>query len=320
MYRPEDLHGVMAMMPAFATLDAGSLDAESTIATDNLRAAVDRIIGDGIDAIATTGTFGEFHTLLPDELRVLAETTVQAVAGRVPLFIGCTAVHPRQVVRNIEIAVDAGAAGVFIGAPFYVPLDTSNAVRFFAEMADRFPSTAFMLYHNPPLQRTTLTVDAFDEITRHPNIVAMKDSHRDTRAFIELQAALRGRISVFVGMWQYHPYAELGAAGLWSYDCWMGPEPLIALRDAVANADGTKAAAIIRDIHILREGTPGLEWREMAARVAIGMADYCDPGPLRPPFSIVPDPVLRAARQRAERWTALRTKWASPAGGRVHVP
>jgi dihydrodipicolinate synthase/N-acetylneuraminate lyase len=301
----------MAMMPAFATVDAASLSAEATIDADNLRVAVDRIIADGVDAIATTGTFGEFHTLLPEELRLLAEATVQAVRGRIPLFIGCTAVHPRQVARNIRIALEAGADGVFIGAPFYVPLDVANAVRFIGDLADLFPRTAFMLYHNPPLQRVSLTVDAFDEIIRHPNVVAMKDSHRDTRAFIELHARVRDRISIFVGMWQYHPYAELGAAGFWSYDCWMGPAPVVALRNAVAAGDGNRAGEIIRDIHVLREGATSLEWREMAARVAIGEAGYCKPGPLRPPFSIIPEAVREAAVRRAARWAALCEKWGA---------
>lgn len=305
------------MMPAFATADAADLGRESTVDMENLRVGVDRIIRDGIDAIATTGTFGEFHTLLPEEFRTLCEVSVQTVRQRVPLFIGCTALHPRQVIRNIRVAVEAGAEGVFIGVPFYVPLDVANAVRFIADIADTFPKTAFMLYHNPTLQRVTLTVDAFAEIKKHRNVVAMKDSHRDTRAFIELQQKVKGSISVFVGMWQYYPYAELGAAGFWSYDCWMGPAPVIALREAVRTRHSERAASIIRDIHRLREGPPNLEWREMAARVAISHAGYCDPGPLRPPFVVIPDFVREAAVMRARRWTELCQKWGSsghPAG------
>jgi dihydrodipicolinate synthase/N-acetylneuraminate lyase len=310
MYDPTAVRGVLAMMPAFATANAADLQSVSTVDVPNLTRAVDRIIRDGIDAIATTGTFGEFHTLLPEEFRSLCEASIEAVRDRVPLFIGCTAVHTRQTIRNIQVAIDAGAAGVFVGLPYYVPLDVRNAVRFLGELADLFPATSFMIYHNPPLQRVLLPTAAFSQIASHKNIVAMKDSHRDTRAFIELEHILDGRISVFVGMWQYHPYAELGAAGLWSYDCWMGPAPLIALRNAVSRGDRDLAASITRDIHQLREGPPNLEWREMAARVAIPLAGYCDPGPLRPPFLEIPDEVQRAAQRRAERWRKLQEFWA----------
>ena len=48
MLTAEDLHGVMGMMPAFATEDAGDIRARSTIDLDNLRDGVNRMIGDGI--------------------------------------------------------------------------------------------------------------------------------------------------------------------------------------------------------------------------------------------------------------------------------
>ena len=51
-----ELSGVLAMMPAFATPDAVNIRATETIAVDNLKEAVDRIVRDGINNIATTGT------------------------------------------------------------------------------------------------------------------------------------------------------------------------------------------------------------------------------------------------------------------------
>jgi dihydrodipicolinate synthase/N-acetylneuraminate lyase len=53
----------MAMMPAFTTPDGDSPAATDTVNTTALEAAVDRIIRDGVDAIATMGSFGECHTL-----------------------------------------------------------------------------------------------------------------------------------------------------------------------------------------------------------------------------------------------------------------
>src|SRR5688572_26848816 len=101
MLTPQDLHGVMAMMPAFATADAADIHAEHTVDVERLQDGVDRIIRDGVNVIATTGSFGEFHTLLPDEFETLARATVEAVAKRVPLFIGTTGLNSREVVRKM---------------------------------------------------------------------------------------------------------------------------------------------------------------------------------------------------------------------------
>ena len=73
MYTPDDLHGLNAMMPAFAKEGAESLTATDTVDVDRLTTAVDRMIKDGADAISTTGRFGEVSNLLWEEMQTLFE-------------------------------------------------------------------------------------------------------------------------------------------------------------------------------------------------------------------------------------------------------
>ena len=303
MLTPSDIKGVMAMMPAFATADAADITATATIDTANLQRGVERMIGDGVDVLATAGSFGEFHTLLWDEWVTLTRTTVEVVRGRVPLFIGCTALNSRETVRRMEVARDVGAAGVLIGVPFYFPSTLDNAVRFLGDVADLFPTLAIMIYHNPVLHRVTIPAGAFRALLEHRNIVAMKDSHRDTRQFLRLMSITRDRLSVFVNASQLYPFAELGASGCWNYEMWMGPWPVLRLRDAVASGDIATAVRIIGEIS--QEAAPDPSWRETQSKIAIRYAGYCDPGPLRPPFVVIPNEVDEAARARAAKWVAL---------------
>ncbi|HEY7062656.1 MAG TPA: dihydrodipicolinate synthase family protein [Chloroflexota bacterium] len=309
MLTAQDLHGVMAMMPAFATADAADVNAASTIDVDNLKAGVDRMIRDGIDVIATTGSFGEFHTLLPDEFATLARVTVEVVNKRVPLFIGCTALNSREAALKMRVARDAGAEGVLVGVPFYFPATVDNAVRFYHDVGELFPDLAIMIYHNPDLHNVTLPIDAFHRLGQLPNVVAMKDSHRDPRAMMRLTEIVGGKISVFVNQLQYYPYAELGAAGLWSIEAWQGPWPLLRLRDAVAAGDTATARQIILELGSDGDGPPNLSWRETARKISIRYAGYCDPGPLRPPFVEIPPAVDERARRRAAYWNELCAKY-----------
>ena len=320
MYAPEDLRGLMAMMPAFATADAASIRARNTVDVDNLKAGVDRIIRDGANVIATTGSFGEFHTLLWDEFQTLTRAAVEAVGKRVPLFIGCTALNSREVVQRMEVARDAGAEGVLVGVPFYFPSTVDNAVRFYQEIAELFPTLSIMLYHNPDLHHVRIPVEAFNQLLKIPTVVAIKDSHRTTRAFIELKSIVGDRIRHFVIAGQYVPYAQLGAEGFWSYECWMGPWPALRLRDAVAAGDQAAAIEVIRDITAAYEGEPQLQWRETAFKLAIGYAGYVDPGPLRPPFLTIPPDVETRMRARAEYWTKLCAKYRPLVEAAAAVP
>lgn len=310
MITASELRGVMVMMPAFATPNGAELRARSTIDVDNLQDAVNRMIGDGADVIATTGSFGEFHTLLWDEFETLARATADAVKKRVPLFIGCTALNSREVLKRMEVARDAGADGVLVGVPFYFPSSVDNAVQFYHDIAELFPDLGIMIYHNPPLHHIHIPVDAIRRILERPNVVAMKDSHRTPVEFIRLNRVARGRMTVFVNQVQYYPFASLGATACWSIEAWMGPWPVLRLRDAIREGNAELAEEITLELAANGISAPSdLTWRETAMKIAIGYAGYCRPGPLRPPFVNIPAAVDEAARRRAAYWNDLCAKY-----------
>ena len=214
---------------------------------------------------------------------------------------------------KIKFIAQSGADGVLTGVPFYFPATVDNAVQYFLDIAEALPKLGIMIYHNPPLHNVTLPVGAFHKLVAKPNIVAMKDSHRNAMAFMNLQEIIRGKMSVFVSQMQLYPYMMLGAAGCWSINAWMGPSPLIRARDACWARDWEGAKKICMDIANVFDGGGGaggggssaLQWRENSAKLAINEAGYCHAGPLRPPFRIVPDEVRQRAKEAAKKWRTL---------------
>lgn len=304
MLHAEDLHGVCAMMPSFTTPDGDQVDAGATIDVENLKAGVDRAVRDGVDMIATTGTFGELYGLLWEEYKTMITATVEAVNRRVPLFIGCTSVNTREVIEKMKLIRDAGADGVIVGAPFYMPLTPENATQFFLDIADRFPELAILIYHNPEFHHVTIPISAFGELVTRPNIVAMKDSHRQVDAFTSLIDTVQGRIRLFVRQGQLPAYTPLGAAGCWSIDVWMGPWPILRLRDACAAGDWETARSLNLELARLNP-TSDLRWRDHVMKLSINEAGYCTAGPLRPPMRRIPDSVIEEARRRGQQWKDL---------------
>jgi dihydrodipicolinate synthase/N-acetylneuraminate lyase len=262
--------------------------------------------------MAAAGSFGEFHTLLPDEFEVLANETVAAAKKRIPVFVGTTSLNSREVVQKMKIVEKSGADGVLLGVPFYFPSTVDNAVRFYREIGEMFPKLNIMIYHNPTLHNIKIPVEAFVEITKNPAVIGMKDSHREVPEFLKLMRTVKGKMSVFVMQTQYFNFADHGAAGFWSIDAWMGPWPQLALRDAVARGDKKLAEDITLDL-LPPPGAPvNLSWRETASKIATQAAGYVDCGPLRPPFLTIPDEVVERQKKRVERWKQLCTKYRSP--------
>ncbi len=311
MLSAKDLGGLMAMMPAFATDNAADINATATVDVGRLHHGLDRMVRDGANVIATTGSFGEFHTLLPDEFRTIAHESAAVVKKRVPLFIGVIALNSREVVQKIKLIENCGADGILLGVPFYFPSTVDNAVRFFRDIGELFPKLNIMIYHNPLLHHVTLPAEAFTEITKNKAVIGMKDSHRDAPQFLKLQKVIAGKISTFVFQTQYFDYSEMGAAGFWSIDAWMGPWPQLALRDAVQRGDRAAAREITLDI--MPPNAPlDLSWRETASKIGIRMSGYVDPGPLRPPFVEIPNIVIEKQKQRIENWKKLCAKYGAP--------
>ena len=296
---------MMAMMPAFATDDAASITSEMTVSAERLAHGLDRMIKDGANVVATTGSFGEFHTLLPNEFAAIARAASETNRQRVPLFIGATALNSREVVQKMKVISETKADGALIGVPFYFPSSPANVVNFYRGIAELFPKLAIMIYHNPPLHNVRLPVPVMEQLAKIPNVIAMKDSHRQPGEFLRMVDVTHSKVRVFVNQLQFSAYAPLGAAGFWSIEAWMGPWPQLALRDAVARGDFSTANRITTELVIAGGGEKDPGWRETAAKVAVRYAGYVDPGPLRPPFIEVPPDVDKAQQVRAERWKKL---------------
>ena len=306
MISANELNGILAMMPAFATADATDIRATQTIAVDNLKEGVDKIIKDGVNNIATTGTYGECYNLLFDEFKTLCVATVEAVKKRVPLFLGCTSPNPREVIQKMNFVKELGADGVLLGVPYYETLHVQDAIKFYHDIADIFPTLNIVIYHNPGNHKFTIPVAAFRELVKKKNIIGMKDSHRTTQAFMNLQKIVRGKISVFVNQTQLYPYYAMGASGCWSTEVWMGPWPILYLLEQARNGDVAKMMEVIDDLGGIGAGKPVPGAGNKRPQE---FADYCKVGPTRVPFVTFPEAELDKAHKRAAHWMELNKKY-----------
>ena len=309
MVTAKDIQGVMAMMPAFATKDAGDLTAASTIDVDNLQSGVDRIIKDGVDIVTTTGSFGECYNLFWDEYKTLAAATVEAAKKRVPVFIGSTSANAREVVQRLKFVQDIGADGTLLGLPYYDAQTPDFMAEFYRQIGEMFPKLGILIYHNPVNHKVKIPVSVFHKLVQVPNIIGMKDSHRDTREFVNLQKIIQGKISVLTNQAQLFPFYRMGAAGCWSIDAWMGPWPVLYLRNLVREGKDQEALQVIGEMLAGGGGGRPEANEGSAGKLTLEFAGYCNPGPTRTPVAQFSPTVIERAKKKAEHWKSLCAKY-----------
>ena len=83
----------------------------------------------GCTAIFINGTTGEWFSQTPDERRLVAETVIEQVAGRVTVVIGCTSLTASDAVELGRHALAAGADGIGSTPPPYSKTYPDETVR-----------------------------------------------------------------------------------------------------------------------------------------------------------------------------------------------
>ena len=95
------------------------MQADGALDLDGYRALLDWHVQQGTDGIVVVGTTGESPTVNYDEHCLLIKTTVDHIAGRVPVIAGTGANSTSEAIELSEYAQKAGADMTLSVVPYY---------------------------------------------------------------------------------------------------------------------------------------------------------------------------------------------------------
>jgi 4-hydroxy-tetrahydrodipicolinate synthase len=199
----DPFHGVLAALITPFTHDGARVD------TDGLAANVERLIRGGVSGLVPGGSTGEFTTLTNAERMELAETTIAAAAGRVPVVVGTGALSTADTLELSVHAERAGAAAVMIVPPFYDPLSWHELLAHYTAVARRI-AIPIMYYNLPSATGVKLDAAQFRKLRSAAGVTCLKDTGGDAVAATELiQAGDDG--PVLLNGWDTLTFAALAA-------------------------------------------------------------------------------------------------------------
>jgi 4-hydroxy-tetrahydrodipicolinate synthase len=201
----------------------------------SLRALVDRSIAGGVHGVVACGSTGEFSALSSDERRLVVETVVGHVAGRVPVIAQTGATSTAEAIRLSRHAQSAGADVVMTVAPYYEPLSIDETLSYLRAVAGSV-DIPVMLYNLPVATGVDLDPDTVGALAREiENIRYIKNTTVDMAQSARLIHNHGDVISTFVG-WDSLLLSALaeGAAGVMAGTANVVPAELVAVYDAVS--------------------------------------------------------------------------------------
>ena len=314
----DDVQGVFAIMPTPALPGADDPGSADTVDLAETARAVRALIDDGVDAVLTTGTFGECATLTWDELRGFAAAAVAAADGRAPVFAGATTLNTRDTIARARELRDLGVSGMLLGRPMWCYLDDAGIVAYYAAVAAAVPELAIIVYDNPEAFKGKISAAAYRELAALPQVIAAKYTSLGP-SFADELAAMDGRMRAlpvdrdWFAAWQQAP-GEIVAC--WSGSASCGPRPHVELARRIAAADADGAQAVTAEFAQAAQGfLPQGDFAKFAKyniqleKIRINEAGYINAGPPRPPYTNCPPDYADGARASGRRFAALDAKY-----------
>ena len=328
MLSVEDISGVYVLPPTPCLPGAGGWEAVDSVDLDETARMTDWLIQPGVTGLGLFGTTGEGHSLLwPEKLRC-AETVVEAAAGRVQILGGVTALGTREVIRQMRGLRDVGVDGALVGLPLWQTPTVRNAVGFFADLAAAVPDMAVMVYSNSWYFKFDFPLEFWTGLAAQaPTVVAAKVTHgfRNYRAEVEATA---GRINMMPGdPGIFVAWGLVGSAidAVWSTQAALGSEPVVALLAAIRSGDAETVEGIIADFRAVpKYAPPGAmanrdhtddfaRYNTQVAKYRLNVSGLIAAGPMRPPYTDLPESWKRQVELEVEGFAALRAKYAAAA-------
>ena len=146
---------------------------------------LEHVIQGGVSGIFILGTTGEAPSLSYRLRRDFIQLVTEIVADRVPVLVGITDTSLVESLKLAEFAKESGADAAVLSTPYYFPAGQTELIQYIADIVESLP-LPLMLYNMPSLTKVWFEIDTLRILTRHEQIVGVKDSSGDLKYFQQM--------------------------------------------------------------------------------------------------------------------------------------
>lgn len=318
----DEVSGVFAMLPTPSTEHASEPEAPFSVDLKETERATRALIAEGVGAIMTNGSLGEMATLSYEEWKAFNQAVVETAKAAnpdLPVFIGVTTLSTRGTISLARDVLGFGGRGIFVGRPFWCPLDSRSMVDFYRSLAETVPELSICVYDNPDAFKGPIPTAIYEQISHLPQMVASKyialtpKFNQDVAAVAERMHLLPLEVDWFAAktMWPDRIPA------CWSSTVACGPKPIIELAAALERKDFELARDITKRIAFTYEPfLAARNWPEFTKynipleKIRFDEAGFLHSGPARHPYQHAPQEYLDGSIKSARRWKRLCQEFA----------
>lgn len=234
-------------------------------------------------AVVVCGTTGEGATLTVHERADLFRRAAAKVNGRVPVICGVGSNSTSFCLQTAKTAEESGADFHLIVTPYYNKTSQQGLIKHYYTLADAL--TKPVIVYNVP-SRTGMNVRpvTYEALSKHENIVAVKEADPDIGKLTESIARCGDRLTFYSGNDDLSAAAcAVGCRGTISVLSNVFPRFTQRLNLAAIHGDSTQAAAMQRRAVALNKAL-FCDVNPMPVKYALSLLGY-PVGPCRMPLT-----------------------------------
>jgi 4-hydroxy-tetrahydrodipicolinate synthase len=205
---------------------------------------VQRQLDAGTDGLVPVGTTGESPTLSHEEHMHVTELCIEVVAGKVPVIAGTGSNSTEEAIMLQRHAKEAGADAGLVVTPYYNKPTQAGLIAHYTAIADAV-DLPIIIYNIPGRSVIDMTVDTLATLSKHANIVGVKDATADLARPLKTKLACGGEFCQLSGEdATVVPFLSQGGHGCISVTSNIAPGPCAELHAAWQAGDLPKVNEI----------------------------------------------------------------------------
>ncbi len=168
-----------------------------------------------LSGLVVGGSNGEFALQSAEERLAVAATVRERLSPAKAVIMNTACESTRETIRLTRAAAGAGVGAALVVNPNYYKSEYSEKVleRYFLDVAEASP-LPMMLYNMPRNTGINLSTGLIVRLSRHPNIVGVKDSGGNIVQISEIIAGAAPGFAVFAGSANFlYPTLAVGGVG-----------------------------------------------------------------------------------------------------------
>ncbi len=211
---------------------------------EGLRNLIEFQLENGTDAIVPCGTTGESATLDHAEHKMVVETTIDAVHGRVPVIAGTGSNSTAETIELTKHARSAGADAALVITPYYNKPTQEGLFQHFKAVSDAC-SFPMVLYNVPGRTSVNMLPATVARTAELDDVIGIKEATGSMQQASDIISLCGDKIIVLSGDdFTAFPLLSIGGKGVISVVANVAPRDMADMVDAFEAGDMDKARGL----------------------------------------------------------------------------